>query len=132
MADVTTMEIRPVTQAQNAANLKTASARVASRLGVDPANLTHAQRITYTRALAREILSFPWSFTEATLNTARIIDGRDDASLALVDDSFSWSEFVDAGAEEAEKLIPKVGASLWWGAVIIGAVAAFAAFKRKD
>jgi hypothetical protein len=83
-----------VTAAQNSYNLRTARNTVAASLGVDPANMDYAERITYNRALAGFIVAHPAGFTDDTLSTAAGIVGRSYSELA--DTSFQWGEF---GAE---------------------------------
>lgn len=110
-----------ITADQNRRNLATASKNVAARLGVDPANLgTYEIRIAYNKALAEEVLKYPQSFTESTLETAKIIGEKNYSSLQ--DESFSWGDFGDALADEAKVTLPSIGNKLLVGAVVVAAV----------
>ncbi len=106
-----------VTQAQSAYNAKTAAARVAARLNLDPANLSYEQRAAYNKALAEEMLKYPQSFTAEALESARIIAGK--TYEQLQDPSFSLGAFGDAFLEEAKVTLPSVGNKLLIGAVIV-------------
>lgn len=106
-----------VTQAQNAANLRTASRNVAARLGVDPAALTYNERIRYNKELAAEILRYPQSFTDATLSTARTVAGQEYS--ALEDTSFDFGAFVDETAERAKVVLPVAGLAAAAGLLLV-------------
>ncbi len=110
-----------ITADQNKRNLATASRNVAARLGVDPANLSSYEiRVQYNKELAAEILKYPQSFTEGTLESARIVSEKTYSDLQ--DASFSWGDFGDALAEEAKVTLPAVGNKLLIGAVVVAAV----------
>lgn len=110
-----------VTVAQNAANLRTVRARVAARLGIDPANIaSYEQRTQYNKALAAEIVAFPQSFNSGTLDTARRVLGTNYQPLA--DTSFDFGAYVDEFSNEVSETLPSVGNKLLVGLVIVAAV----------
>lgn len=99
-----------VTTANARYNLRTAAGRVASRLGVDPQNMTYDERRAYTAALAAEVLAYPASFTPEILAIAERI--RDPGPL--VDDSFSWGAYADEVATAAPGVLGEFTNKLLW------------------
>lgn len=120
-----------VTAANNAANLKTAKRNVLAAMGLaadfDTSTFDYSTRATYTKALASEILKYPQSFTDGTLQSAQLIAAKSYGELA--DPSFSWGEFGNAFADEAKITLPRVGLYLLAAGVILGAVFIFVRYK---
>lgn len=110
------------TEAQSAYNLKTAAARVSARLGltdIADSDWTYDQRTQYNKALAQEILLYPQSFTDQTLESARRVADKDYQPLQGSD---PFGEFTDAFIEEAKITLPSIGNKLLIGAVIVAVV----------
>lgn len=98
-----------VSQEQNRANLRSAEKLVSYEMGLDESRaLNYDQRAEFNRRLSAKILQYPDRFTPQTIETARLVAGRQYEPLA--DSSFSWEDFakesfnnaVDAGADVAE------------------------------
>lgn len=86
----------------NAANLKTIARNVALRMGLDEANLSYEERISFNKELSAEILKFPQSFTESTLAIASRVNGQTYRHLDAA--SFDWSDFGSAIAAEGASI----------------------------
>lgn len=90
-----------VTDAQNRANIGSASNLAAQSVGLDhsmAADWDVDEKIAYTRALADTILQYPANFTMATLDLAEklrgfTIDEYPDASMNPAFDSQDWQLF---------------------------------------
>lgn len=92
-----------VTAEQNKLNLASARNVIATRLGLDPANMTYEQRREYNRALGEFVLKYPERFTDQTLSAARLAVSDASRLGAMDDTSFDWGSFgssvVDNGIE---------------------------------
>lgn len=113
-----------VSALSNSANLKTAARNAAASIGVDPANLTYDERTAFNKALAAEILKYPRSFSDATLETARRIDAK--AYQPLDDEGFDLSDFANLTVDNAGKIVDAAGSQLRTLSIV--AVLAVAAF----
>lgn len=96
-------------------NLRTVSANVAARLGLNPANMTYDQRRGYNVELAAEIQKYPQSFTPEILAIASKIKDTG----ALSDSSFSWGDFGSETLGNAPAVLGGFTNKLLMGLVVV-------------
>ncbi|WP_415907275.1 hypothetical protein [Oleiharenicola sp. Vm1] len=93
-----------VTEANNALNLRTAARNVRARLGLPETNqMSYEQRTNYVKELAAEVLKYPQSFTQETLNRAAQTAAKNYAALDNTD--FAWGDFVTETANNAKPVL---------------------------
>lgn len=93
-----------VTEANSALNLRTAARNVRARLGLPETNqMTYEQRTLYLQQLAAEVLRFPLSFTQPTLDNAARIAGKNYSALDSTD--FAWGDFAVETAANAKPVL---------------------------
>jgi len=123
------------TEANSALNLRTAARNVVASLGVpsDPKERSYAQQAAYLKALAAEVLRYPNSFTQATLDNAARIAAKNYGALDSTD--FAWGDFASETARNAVPVLSdftnKLLAILALAAVAYFAVLAFRTNPRR-